>query len=94
MITLQIEHKVLNFDDWKKVFDADPIDRRKSGVKHYTIFRPTDDPHNVIIHLGFDNISDAQEALKSLQQVWKKVEGTVMLSPRTLVLETVEDTDL
>jgi hypothetical protein len=94
MIVLQIEHKIPNFEGWKKAFDADPINRKKSGVKHYLIFRPTDDPNYVIIHLGFDNITDAQETLKSLQQLWQKVEGSVMVNPQARILDIVEAIDL
>ena len=43
MITLRIEHKIVNYDGWKKSFDSDPINRKQSGVKHYRIFRPTDE---------------------------------------------------
>ncbi len=94
MIILQIEHKIPNFEGWKKAFDADPINRKKSGVKHYLIFRPTDDPNYVIIHLGFDTITDAQETLKSLQQLWQKVEVSVMVNPQARILDIVEAIDL
>ena len=43
MTTLRIEHKVPNFDGWKKAFDSDPIDRKKSGVNRYSIYRPADE---------------------------------------------------
>lgn len=33
MLILQIEHKVPNYEGWKKAFDSDPISRKKSGVK-------------------------------------------------------------
>jgi hypothetical protein len=94
MVILQIEHKIPNFEGWKKAFDSDPINRKKSGVKHYLIFRPTDDPNYVIIHLGFDTIADAEETLMSLQQLWQKVEGSVMINPQARILDIVEAIDL
>jgi hypothetical protein len=94
MITLQIEHKIFNFEDWKKAFDADPIDRRKSGVKQYLIFRPTDDPNYVIIHLGFNELAEAKNALKALQQLWQQVDGSVMVNPQTRFIELVEAVEL
>jgi hypothetical protein len=39
MPILQIEHKVANFDGWKKAFDSDPVGRKKSGVRRDHIFR-------------------------------------------------------
>ena len=44
MIILRIEHKVENYEKWKKTFDSDPINRKQSGVRRYRIFRPIDDP--------------------------------------------------
>ena len=46
MTILRIEHRIQNFDGWKKAFDGDPIDRKKSGVKRYRVCRPADDPES------------------------------------------------
>ena len=35
MTILQIEHNISDFDVWKKAFDGDPINRKKSGVVRY-----------------------------------------------------------
>ena len=90
MIVLQIEHNVPNFDGWKKAFESDPIDRKKSGVRRYRVFRPTDDPNYVIIDLEFDNITDAKAALSALRSLWVQVEGKVMVNPQTRILDVVE----
>jgi hypothetical protein len=90
MTILRIEHKVSNFDGRKKAFDNDPRDRKKSGVKRYRIYRPADDPNYVIIDLEFDSLDDAQTTLAALQNLWPKVEGTVMVNPQTRILDLVE----
>ena len=90
MTILQIEHKVPNYEGWKKAFDNDPIGREKSGVKQYRVYRQTDDPDNVIIDLEFDNPEAALKMLAALKNMWNKVEGTIMISPRTTLLELVE----
>ena len=90
MTILQIEHKVPNYDGWKRAFDSDPIGRKKSGVKSYRIYRPTEDPNYVIVDLEFDTLNDAQGALASLRKLWDKVEGTVMVNPQTRILDIVE----
>ena len=90
MTILQIEHKVPNYEGWKKAFDSDPIDRKKSGVKRYRVFRPTDDPNYVIIDLEFDTISQAQQTLEALKNLWGKVEGTIMMGPKSRLLDVVE----
>ena len=94
MIILQIEHKVPNYDGWKKAFDNDPVNRKKSGVKRYQIYRLADDPGYVIIDLYFDNAEDAQATLTALQSLWNKVEGTVMVKAQTRMLQVVEIIDL
>ncbi len=90
MPILQIEHKVPDFDGWKKAFDSDPINRQKSGTRRYRIYRPTDDPNYVIVDLEFDSISDAEAALVALRKLWNQVEGTVMTGPKTRMLDIIE----
>lgn len=90
MLILQIEHKVPNFDGWKKAFDSDPVNRKKSGVRRYRILRPVNDPNYVIIDLEFDNLSDAEAVLASLHSLWKQVEGKVMINPQTRILDIAE----
>lgn len=90
MTILRIEHKVPNFDGWKKAFDSDPINRKQSGVRRYRIFRPTDDPNYVIIDLEFDNFNNAEASLAALSKLWTQVEGKIMVNPQTRILNIVE----
>lgn len=89
--SLQIEHKAFNFDEWKKTFDSDPIDRKKSGVLSYRIFRPTDDPDYVIVDMEFDNLKNAQDTLSALKNLWIQAEGKVMINPQTRIVELIEN---
>lgn len=91
MTILQIEHHVPNYDGWKKAFDSDPIDRRKSGVKRYRIYRLSEDPNYAIIDLVFDNIDNALLTLNALKKLWGNVEGTVIINPKTRVLDIVDE---
>ncbi len=94
MIILQIEHKIPDFDGWKKAFESDPIDRKKSGVRSYSIFRPIDDRNYVIVNLEFDNLKQAEDTLAALRNLWEKVEGKIMMNPQTRILDLVETTDV
>ena len=89
MYILQIEHKVPNFEGWKKAFEADPINRKKSGVIRYRICRPIDDPNYVIIDLDFERLADAENTLALLNKLWAIVEGKVVTNPQTRMLEVV-----
>ena len=90
MTILRIQHRIQNFDGWKKAFDADPIERQKKGVRRYRVCRPMDDPYLVIVDLEFDNGVDAGLALTALKKLWTKVEGTVMFDPQTQILDIAE----
>ena len=93
-IHLQIEHKVPNYDEWKKAFESDPINRKKSNVRRYKIFRPLDDPYYVIIDLEFDSLKEAEDTLDALRNLWVRVEGEVMMNPQTRILDLAEMADI
>ena len=93
-IHLQIEHKILGFDQWKKAFEADPINRKKAGVLRYKIFRPLNDPNYVIIDLEFRNLKEAEDTLASLRELWKDVEGKIMMNPDTRIIGLVEKAEV
>jgi quinol monooxygenase YgiN len=94
MIVLQIEHEVLNFASWKKAFENDPIDRRKAGVRSYKIFQRTDNPNYVVIDLEFENLAAAENMHTSLQALWKKVDGKIMINPRIQILHQIESKNI
>ena len=90
MILLRIEHEVLSFEGWKKAFDSDPIDRKKSGVKRYHIYQPVDNPKYVIIDLEFDNLAQAQMTQTTLKNMMTKIVGTLIIGPSIKILTDVE----
>jgi hypothetical protein len=90
MTIVQIEHPVPNFDAWKKAFDSDPVGRERSGVRRYQVLRPMDNPNYAMIDLEFDNASKAEAFLAAMREVWRRVEGTIMESPRVRIVEVVE----
>ena len=94
MITLRIEHKISSYDGWKKTFDQDPINRKKSGVKHYRIFRPADDENFVIIDLEFDSLNEAEATQSALQNIWGRVEGSLIFGPKVSILHVVESAEV
>jgi len=93
MIILQIEHPVPDYDGWKKVFDSDPMGRKKSGVIRYKIFRQTDNPNYVVVDLEMNSLDEATNLLAKLQQLWKQIEGTVITGPKGKIIEMVEGKD-
>lgn len=94
MITLRIEHKIANYDGWKKAFDSDPINRKQSGVKRYRIYRPSDDDLFIIIDLDFDNLEQAQSTQAALNRMFGNIDGKIIFGPQTKLLNVVEASEL
>lgn len=90
MPVLRIEHAVPDFDGWKMAFDSDPVGRERSGVRRYQVFRSMDDPSYVMIDLEFDTKAEAEALLAAMREVWRRVEGQVMLNPQARIVEIVE----
>jgi hypothetical protein len=94
MVILQIEHPVSNFDAWKKAFDSDPVNRKQSGVRHYRVLRPIDNPNYAIIELEFDGLNQAERLLAALREVWQRVQGTIIENPQVRIVEVLESKEL
>ena len=94
MHTLRIEHEVQSYEGWKKAFDSDPINRKRSGVKHYRIYKTAGEPVSVMVELDFDNKENLQTTLLALQQMWNKVQSVVIVSPKVQIVEMIESKEL
>ncbi|MEO7868304.1 MAG: hypothetical protein ABIU54_11755, partial [Candidatus Eisenbacteria bacterium] len=70
MPILRIQHSVPDFASWKRAFDADPMDRKGSGVRRYQLHRVNADPSLVMIDLEFDTLAQAEQMLAKLRQLW------------------------
>lgn len=90
MIILQIEHAVPSFEGWKQAFDSDPVGRERSGVRRYRVLRPIDDPNFAIIELEFDTVAEAEGLLAAMRVVWGRVQGSIIESPQSRIVEIVE----
>jgi hypothetical protein len=90
MYILHIEHPVPDFEGWKAAFDSDPVGREQSGVRRYQVLRPVDDDHYAMIDLEFDTEAQAEAMLTALRGLWSRVEGRVMMNPRTRIVEVIE----
>lgn len=94
MYILQIEHPVHSFEGWKRVFDSDPVGRKKMGVRRYRILRDASVPNFVVIELEFAEKHEAEALLAALGDVWRKVEGKLIEGARHHITEVVETVEL
>ena len=94
MPILRIQHSVPSFEGWKRAFEADPVDRKASGVRRYTVHRSITDPHFVMIDLEFDTAPEAERLLEKLRRLWAGPGGAVMRNPEAWIVETIESKSL
>lgn len=90
MVTLQIQHRVRDFETWKGVFDSDPVGRAAGGVRSHRISRHADDPNSVVIDLELDLVESAESFAERLRALWAEAGPRLGLeNPTAQVLETV-----
>jgi hypothetical protein len=59
-VYLQISHEVKNFPEWKKAFEADNINREKSGIKTVAIYTVFENRNMVTIIAEVSNLQIAK----------------------------------
>jgi hypothetical protein len=90
LFILQFWHPVKDYDEWKKVFDNDPLKRQPSGVRRHQITRPADNPNYVVGELEFDSRNTADDFLTRLRALWGNIPGNVAENPQGRILEIME----
>ena len=72
-----------NYDEWKQLFDSDPVGR-KAVAKGHRLFQNVDDSGDVFVGVKFDSAEDAKAfrerllASGVLDRVTVKIEPTVV----------------
>ncbi|NVO18331.1 MAG: DUF3764 family protein [Bacteroidetes bacterium] len=49
MVTAILSHEVRNYSDWKKVFDADEVNRTKAGFNIHSLYHSVDNPNKITL---------------------------------------------
>ncbi|GIU94102.1 MAG: hypothetical protein KatS3mg012_0559 [Gaiellaceae bacterium] len=88
MYVLRIEHRVPDFEAWKRAFDSDPVGRERGGVRRHRVLRPADGSLHALIDLEFERAEEAESFLEALRELWGRVD--VVRDPHAQVLEVVE----
>ena len=80
--------KVDGFDEFKSMFDADPVGRRQVAKGHLML-RSVDDPNEVFTRVEFDSLEEAK-AFRDRLVASGALDQTTVLTPPTVV-ELVEN---
>lgn len=94
MVQLRISHTVRDFDEWKRMFDSDPVDRRGGGVRRYVIARSAASPDHVLIDLHFDSRAEAEAMQARLRGLWAGPAARMLQDADAAVVDVVESVDL
>ena len=79
--------KVDDFDEFKSLFDSDPVGR-KQAAKGHLMLRSVDDPNEVFTRVEFDSLEEAK-AFRDRLVASGALDQTTVLTPPTVV-ELVE----
>jgi len=89
MTTVIISHEVKNYLDWKKVYDADEVNRSKAGMKVTGLYQSVDNS-NMITVVGEAPSLDAVKQFMSNPELKAAMEkGGVLGIPDVKVLRKV-----
>jgi quinol monooxygenase YgiN len=65
MTYLTVQHKVKDYNAWKKTFDNFEDTRRSGGERSYRIMRTEDDPNNLYVMFEWDSPENARSFFQS-----------------------------
>ena len=80
--------KVDDFDEFKSLFDSDPVGRKQAATGHLML-RSLDNPNEVFTRVEFDSLEDAK-AFRERLLASGALDRTTVLTPPTVV-ELVEN---
>ena len=60
MSYILVQHSVEDYEKWKAVFDEQGATRQAAGSKGGFVLRNADDPNQITVLLGWDNLENAR----------------------------------
>lgn len=92
MAHVLIEHRVRDFETFRRVYMGDAARRERLGCQGGTVFRVADDPNNVIVMLAWDTVEHARDFAGSLELEQALEWATSHIAtPRVTVLDEAMD---
>jgi hypothetical protein len=94
MAQLRIRHTVQDYAAWRRTFDADPLDRKGSGVRRFRVLRSADLPNDVMVELEFETVAEARAMFARLTALWTGPRAPTLAGVDVVVAEVVDTVDL
>ena len=86
-VTAVIQHRVADYDLWRKTYDGFADAQKAGGVTRQSVYRLTDDPSTVLIMHGFATKADAEKFLASAELRDGMRQGGVQGQPRVEIYQ-------
>jgi hypothetical protein len=86
---LIIQHKVKNFTDWQKLYEAHDSIRKAYGLQNYILGRAMKDTNIVIVILKMEDVTKAKELMTSADLKSRMQNGGVIGVPSFNYLEVI-----
>ncbi len=88
-VTAVIQHRVADYDTWRKAYDGFADVQKAGGVTRQSVYRSNDDLSNVLVIHGFATTADAQAFLAGTELRDGMQQAGVQGQPR---IEIYQDT--
>ena len=62
-VTAAIQHRVKDYDVWRKVYDGFADVQNAGGVTHESVHRAKNDPNDLLVIHGFESVAEAEAFL-------------------------------
>ena len=82
MTHLLIRHRVKDYDAWKGQFDEFITQRKAGGERGFQVYRPVDDPNNLVLLFEWDSVENASTFMHSKALKDAMVKAEVLEPPK------------
>ena len=89
MASILIQHKVVDFASWKKVFDSNAGLRTSFGEISVLVFRDSNDPNELTVINKWDSLANAQKFAQSPDLKAAMEKAGVIGNPKIFFLNEV-----
>ncbi len=91
MVTIDVRHKVKDFAQWKKAFDAAAAARREAGETSCRVYLQHGSDDDVLVSLDWDSLERAQAFLASTELMSGMQAAGVREMPKIAILRRVDE---
>jgi len=87
MVRVFVEHRVADYNRWRKVFDDHASTRKKHGEISAGVFRSAEDPNKLLMEFEWDNTQNAHGFANSPELRETMIAAGVIEEPKWYIVE-------